>query len=190
MHLDLRYMPCWQDGFTRHGIHVKSDHMTYAIIIWSCAISRHSKSLCDFSFICPVTSLVIGTTLWSVKLFHLLWASGWRTLLRLTPGSVWRQGTLFAQNTKSTWMSGIRMKKTLTFHQYWIDALVGFRFVWFLSVMSSDARKGQQASWQHFEYVFVTWRVVSTSLWLLDCNLHCWTMFINDWFVYLVSSLG
>lgn len=111
MHLDLRYMPCWQDGFTRHGIHVKSDHMTYAIIIWSCAISRHSKSLCDFSFICPVTSLVIGTTLWSVKLFHLLWASGWRTLLRLTPGSVWRQGTLFAQNTKSTWMSGIWMKK-------------------------------------------------------------------------------
>ena len=112
MHLDLRYMPCWQDGFTRHGIHVKSDHMTYAIIIWSCAISRHSKSLCDFSFICPVTSLVIGTTLWSVKLLHLLWASGWRTLLRLTPGSVWRQGTLFAQNTKSvTWMSGIWMKK-------------------------------------------------------------------------------
>ena len=76
-------------------------------------------------------------------------------------------------------------EKTLTFHQYWIDALVGFRFVWFLSVMSSDARKGQQASWQHFEYLFVTWRVVSTSLWLLDCNLHCWTMFINDWFVYL-----
>lgn len=182
MHLDLRYMPCWQDGFTRHTAFImwnqiiwltqsSYDHVHFHVIL-NHSVTFHMSSPPRDRY----DKLIDETSSSAVKRWveNTAAADSW---LRVATRNL-----VCTESQVSHWYVS-HMKKTLTFHQYWIDALVGFRFVWFLSVMSSDARKGQQASWQHFEYLFVTWRVVSTSLWLLDCNLHCWTMFINDWFV-------